>query len=130
MAWVEDEEGEGYIDTETSEFIPSKKVKFIHTDAWRGYAQPKKAVAGSSDTGTWSDSPCPTPKVSEELKKLESALKEAGIDSDEVAMQSSNAFMVKRWIVPKDEEKYQKAKRIAKKWLGTHKETRYIHDAD
>lgn len=130
MAWVEDEETGEWYDTEKEEYIPKKKVKWVSTDAWRGYYKPSKAVAGSSDTGTWSDSPAPTPEVSRELKELEGYLNEAGIDTDEVALRSSNLFMAKRWIIPKDEEKYQKAKKLAKKWLSAHeRETRHIHDA-
>jgi hypothetical protein len=106
----------------------STKKKWIKTDAWRGYEQPVYAVAGSSDTGTWEDSPCPSYEVDKELKDFQKFLQEKGIKSKIVNAQSSNAFMSKRWVVA-EQDKYAEAKELAKQYLK-EKETKYIHDAD
>ena len=44
--------------------------RYHRIDGWRGFWIPGTAVAGVSDTGTWSDSPCPTPAVKAELRAL------------------------------------------------------------
>jgi hypothetical protein len=101
-------------------------------DAWgRGIiVQPIYAVAGSNDTGMWSDSPCPSDKVTAELNMMKQELKNAGIPSKEAGTPSSNVFMGRRWlIVPK--EKFTEAKKIADKFLKEHEaDTKYIYGAD
>jgi hypothetical protein len=104
------------------------KSKWIATDAWRGYYQPAYAVLGSSDTGTWSDSPCPSDKVNEELKGFQGFLKGNGIHSVIKTGRSSNVFMIKRWVVVSQWD-FKKAKKIAGNYLK-EKETRYVHEAD
>ena len=101
-------------------------------DAWgRGRViQPIYAVAGSNDTGMWSDSPCPSDKVTYELDMMKMELEKAGIPSKEAGTPSSNVFMGRRWIVV-PVEKYPEAKKIADKFIKEHEaDTKYIYGAD
>jgi hypothetical protein len=108
----------------------STKKKWIKTDAWRGYEQPAYAVLGSSDTGTWEDSPCPSYEVDKELKDFQKFLQEKGIKSKIINAKSSNVFMIKRWIVP-EQNKYIEVKKLAEQYLKEKKEEiKYIHEAD
>jgi len=110
-----------------------KPKKRYHTgDGWgRGsYDIPALAVAGSSDTGTWSDSPCPSGEVSKELKGIMNALKKEGLHPKELgATRSGNVFMGKRWVgVP--EKEWKKAMLKSKIYLKKHGEDiSFIHDA-
>ena len=106
------------------------KGKWIKTDMWRGYYQPAFAVAGSSDTGTSSDSPAPSGEVMSELNDLKKFLKDKGINSQTRTNRSSNVFMVKRWVVVSPSD-YGKAKNLADQYLKKHySETSHIHEAD
>lgn len=73
---------------------------WVSTDGWRGYERPEYAIAGSSDTGMWSDSPAPSDKVTGELEGIKEYLSKNGIRTKEIATKSSNVFMVKRWLIP------------------------------
>lgn len=111
----------------------STKTKVTDTgDAWgRGrVVQPIYAVAGANDTGTWEDSPNPSYKVNEELKALQKHLEEKGIKSKIVHSESSNVFMIRRWIVP-EQDKFEEAKKLADKYLKEKEnKTKYIYGAD
>jgi hypothetical protein len=104
--------------------IPKKK--WIKTDVWRGYGRSAYAVLGSSDTGMWEDSPCPSDKVHKELESFREFLRNKGIDSSIKTEQSSNVFMVKRWVVVQPDD-YKEAKKLAQQYLKENK-TSYIHD--
>jgi len=107
------------------------KMKWIATDGWRGYEQPIDAVAGSSDTGEWSDSPAPSHIVTKELRGLQTYLKEHGMASKIVSSRSGNGFMSKRWVVPARADDFSKAKLFATKYLKAHdKDTSFIHSSD
>ena len=100
-------------------------------DPWgRGsYSIPSHAVMGSSDTGTYSDSPCPSNLVAKELYDFRTVLKMHGIDSKFESTQSGNLFMVKLWVVV-DAENVRKARQLAKRYLKKHdRDTQFIHDA-
>jgi hypothetical protein len=106
----------------------STETEWVSTDGWRGYERPIYAIAGASDTGMWSDSPCPTNIVSEELGALKQYLRSKGIKYREIAGRSSNAFMAKRWIISTVEH-HKKALRVANEWLQKNRHTtRYIHE--
>jgi len=106
------------------------KGKWIKTDAWRGYYQPANAVAGSSDTGTLSDSPAPSDKVKNELDDLRKFLKQKGISSRMRLSKSSNVFMAKRWVIVSPSD-FRKAKKLADSYLvKNYGKTTYIHEAD
>jgi len=110
--------------------VKKQKAKWVSTDGWRGYTQSPYAVAGSSDTGMWSDSPAPSKLVYEELKQFQSFLSKKGIKSQMKITQSSNVFNAKRWVVVSPND-YGKAKKLATQYLKQKKsETRFIHEAD
>lgn len=102
-------------------------------DGWGrdSYAIPQYAVAGSSDTGRWSDSPAPTDKVHAELNRVrKEVLRPAGIRARIVATQSGNAFMRKLWITVHSRD-FQAAAQLVSNWLAKHNaDTNYVHDAD
>jgi len=130
-----------FIDKRRSGKEPSKIIKFSAKtkvtnkgDAWgRGrIEQPVYAVAGVNDTGSWSDSPCPSVDVKKELDMIKKELAQAGVPTKEFggSYGSSNVFMGRRWLVaPKND--FPKAKKLANKLLKKHeKETEYIYGAD
>jgi hypothetical protein len=103
---------------------------WVSTDGWRGYSQPIYAVAGSSDTGTWSDSPAPTPTVKKEIADARKFLRSRGISTKASLSHSSNLFMGKRWIVASIED-YEKARKLMAEYLKEHeRDTQHIHEAD
>jgi len=104
----------------------SRKQKWVKIDAWRGYNQPSFAVAGVSDTGTWSDSPCPSNRVHDEIKMAQAALRSHGIHTRITTARSSNVFMQKIWIIVSPQD-MARAKRIVAGMRGT---TQYLHGAD
>lgn len=108
--------------------IPSRYHKI---DGWRGYRIPGPAVVGSSDTGTWSDSPCPTPMVRAEIRRFQrECLRPAGIKSRTRFGGSSNVFCGKRWVCVSPDD-WPRAKALADAWLKEHHtDTRFIHSAD
>lgn len=111
----------------------SQKTKVTDKgDAWgRGQViQPIYAVAGANDTGSWSDSPCPTVDVNKELAMIKKELAQAGVPTKEFGTHSSNVFMGRRWLVaPID--KFPMAKKLAKKLIKKHEsDTKYLYGAD
>lgn len=70
---------------------------WVSTDGWRGYNEPKYAVAGANDTGGWDDSPCPSHVATAELDAIKKAL--GKIPHKEVVCDTSNVFCVHRYIV-------------------------------
>jgi len=71
----------------------SKKKEWISTDAWRGHYQFIDAVAGANDTGSWSDSPCPTHVREYEMAQAIHLLRKAKIKYKTAWCESSNCFM-------------------------------------
>lgn len=116
----------------TSNQIPAARAGRYHRiDGWRGYSCPALAVAGASDTGTWDDSPCPTPKVLKELRRFRrEALRPLGIRTVMRTGASSNVFCGKRWVCVVDRADYPRAAQAALDWMRENKSTTsYIHDA-
>jgi hypothetical protein len=117
----------------TEKVVQAEKVpnsRYHKTDDWRGYEIPYKAVLGSSDTGMWSDSPCPSDKVEAELQDAKKFLEGKGIKASFSSTPSSNVFMVKRWLVVPERQR-DVALKLAKQYLDEKKnETQYIHDAE
>lgn len=70
----------------------SEKKTYIRTDGWRGYEQPINAVGGCNHTGSWSDSPCPTKVVAEEIEAFRKMLRKERIQSKLLACRTSNVF--------------------------------------
>jgi len=107
--------------------IPSR---YRRLDAHRGYSIPGPAIAGASDTGTDSDSPCPTPRVKHEIRELQRWLKTVGITTRTRYGGSSNIFCGKRWLCVVDGKQHAKAMMLANQWLeDNRRNTHYIHDA-
>src|SRR5688500_11464785 len=100
-------------------------------DGWcrDSYAIPQYAVLGSSDCGSWSDSPAPTDQVREELEQFRAVLRANRIRSRLAYTHSGNIFMLKRWVVVHSRD-YERANQLANDFLQQHQDTtRYVHDA-
>lgn len=95
----------------------STKKKWISTDAWRGYEQPINAVAGANDTGSYSDSPCPSSVCKEELNRFKKKLKEEKIPFRQMVCRSSNVFCACRYILTHPENRIRAAQ-IASEMSG------------
>jgi len=87
--------------------LEDSKILFTHLlgadgvhvmDAWRAWKVPFTAVAGSNDTGTWSDSPCPSHSVNSELESIMSFLKKHGMRPYACYAQTSNVFCIARYV--------------------------------
>lgn len=109
------------------------KRRYHRIDGWRGYFIPATAICGASDTGTWEDSPCPTPAVLAEIRDFRrKVLRPHGIKSRTRIGQSSNVFCAKRWVCvsPKD---WPRAFELANAYLDKHDkelhDLRFLHDA-
>lgn len=115
-----------------SNYTNPYRQRYHKIDGWRGYPIPARAVAGASDTGTWDDSPCPTPQVKAELKRFQrECLRPHGIHSRIRHGSSSNVFCGKHWIVVCEFDQFERAAQLAADWLEEHRyDTRFIHDAD
>ena len=100
-------------------------------DGWGrdSYAIPQFAVMGSSDCGTWSDSPAPSDLVADELEGFRKILRASHIRSRIRFTHSGNVFMSKRWVAVAAKDFFQ-ANALATSYLEQHHaDTRYIHDA-
>lgn len=106
----------------------SFRTKYVRSDAWRGYRQPVFAVAGVNDTGMWSDSPCPSNIVGQELRQARGVLRKHGLKSRTTTSRSSNVFCGKRWLVV-PEPNLLKAKKVLSR-SGLYSKTRYLYEAD
>jgi hypothetical protein len=83
----------------------SLKTKYIRTDGWRGYEQPVNAVCGANDTGSFSDSPCPSHVRKAEIGKAVKLLRQNKIPYRTTWCQSSNVFCVHQYVVVAPEHK-------------------------
>jgi hypothetical protein len=77
----------------------STRKRWISTSAWRGYEQPVYAVCGANNTGTCSDSPCPSDVCNSELRKAGAILRKAGIRYKRTICRSSNVFCAHVYLV-------------------------------
>jgi len=102
-------------DMETKEKFVMKK-QWVSTDAWRGGYFPFYYVAGANDTGTWDDSPCRSEVATSELKQVREHLKRNGVSSRAMVCQSSNIFMVRRFIVVKPSD-FDRAKSLVQQFM-------------
>ena len=101
------------------------------SDGWgrSSYRIPQYGVVGSSDCGTWPDSPANSDRVAAELEGFRRVLRSNRIRSRIRFTQSGNVFMVKRWVVVHSRD-FAKANELAAEYLREHhSDTRYIHDA-
>jgi len=111
--------------------LQNPKRRYHRIDGWRGYYVPACAILGSSDTGTWEDSPCNSDDVLAEINLFrKQVLRPNGIKSRSVFGTSSNIFCAKRWLVV-DKSDFEKASKLALDWLEENSfTTDYVHSAD
>ena len=110
--------------------LQNPKRRYNNIDGWRGYWVPALAIAGSSDTGTYPDSPCPSTVVLQEITRIrKEVLLPAGIKSRSRFGNSSNIFCAKRWLVVSKRD-FEKAAVIVNQWLNDNRSsTSYVHNA-
>ena len=105
--------------------------RYHRTDGWRGYPIPRFAIIGASDTGEWSDSPCPTREVKAEIRRFQrEVLRPLGIKSRQRIGVTSNVFCGKRWlVVPRGS--FCTAAAAALEWMEKNDlSLQYLHTAD
>ena len=80
------------------------KTKYVHTGGRSGYEEYVNTVAGANDTGTYSDSPCPSGQRKAEIALATSVLRKNKIRFRTGWGTSSNCFMARQQILvaPKD----------------------------
>lgn len=104
--------------------------RYHKTDGWRGYAVPGCAIAGSSDTGMWSDSPCPSDRVEAEINRFREAALEAGFPTALRAGETSNVFCAKVWVTV-NARRWHAAARWAAEWIKDNDASlNYLHAAE
>lgn len=106
-------------------------IKTYHKiDGWRGYTIPALAVAGVSDTGTWSDSPARSDDGQREISRLRNVLKSRGINTYLAWTCTSNVFCIKQWVMVRG-VKYFEAKSIAQDFIDREGDNlRLLHNTD
>lgn len=83
----------------------SMRTKWVATSGWRGYGSFENSVAGANDTGTWSDSPCPTPVRQREIGMAKTALRKAGIRYRTAWARTSNCFSLGQHVLVAPEDR-------------------------
>lgn len=70
----------------------SFQKRWVATSGWHGYVEYVDGVAGANDTGSWSDSPCPSHVRKREIAMAKAALRKAGIRHRTAWGVTSNCF--------------------------------------
>lgn len=85
----------------------SMKTRWVATSGWHGYMTFDNSVAGANDTGTWDDSPCPTPVRKREIGMAKTALRKAGVRHRTAWARTSNCFSMGQHVLvaPTDRER-------------------------
>lgn len=97
---------------------------YHRTDAWRYYRVPLTVVAGASDTGNWSDSPC---RPEDEIETFRTYLRSKGIRSSLAWTATSNLFCIKRWVQVHPRN-LNEAQSLASEYFARHSsELRLLH---
>lgn len=91
--------GKPFVDHSDEIYDRIGRSSYMKIDGWRGYRKPVFAVEEVSDTGTWSDSPCPSSKAEEKVKETKRVLKAHGVKSYEAFGTTSNVFCMKRYVI-------------------------------
>lgn len=91
----------------------SMKQRWVATSGWRGYMTFDNSVAGANDTGTFDDSPCPSPVRAREIGMAKAALRKAGIRHRTAWARTSNCFSVGQHVLvaPQDRQRALEALR-------------------
>ena len=89
-----------------SKTINTTKTRYVRLDGWRGYSQPVNAVGACNDTGTWSDSPCPSHVAKREIDEFKAILRKNDIRYRSTNGATSNVFCGKHYVCvhPDDRE--------------------------
>jgi hypothetical protein len=111
------------IDTKNVGKVFDLSRKYVKTDGWRGYEQPNFAVCGANDTGSWSDSPCPSNISASELTQAKKALN--GIPSKLITCETSNVFCVHHYLIVPPVH-FEAAKNKVKEFIN-NTETRLLY---
>jgi hypothetical protein len=93
----------------------SEKTKWVSTSGWRGYVEPINAVAGANNTGSWSDSPCPSNVCETEITGFRKLLRKNGIRSKLKVCATSNIFCTSVYVLVHPDNK-EKAIEIAENY--------------
>lgn len=107
-------------------------ARYHRIDGWRGYWIPDGAIAGASNTGMSSDSPCPTTAVLAELRAFAKAVcRKNGIKYRIRAGTTSNVFCQKLYVIVLKKD-YERALAFANEWFktGDYGKTSYIHGCE
>lgn len=105
--------GEPFVDHSDEIYDRIGRSSRVKIDGWRGYSRPMFAVEEVSDTGTWSDSPCPSSKAEEKVKETIATLKSRKVKAYEAFGTTSNVFCMKRYVIVRGID-YAKAVEILK----------------
>ena len=106
------------------------KKKYVRTDGWRGYEQPIYAVAGWNDTGSWSDSPCPSDLGIKESQLVKRVLRQNGIHFRVMSCQSSNVFCVHHYLIVPVEQ-IEQARKVVSEWYKINRaNTRLLYSVE
>lgn len=105
--------------------------RYHRSDAWRGYVIPANAIACANDTGTHSDSPCPSDVSEREINDLRAHLKAMKINTTIRFGETSNVFCGKRWLCVTRIANFAKAASATMTYLAEHDgDTRLLHSAE
>lgn len=91
--------------------VISRRTKWVSDGGWSGRAVPIDAVCAANDTGSFSDSPCPSTLRESEIKRAKAILRKAGIYYRSVWGVSSNIFLAIQYLVTAPEDK-ERAKEL------------------
>lgn len=85
--------------------INTTKTKYVRIDGWRGYSMPINAVGAANDTGTWSDSPCPSHIAEKEINEFKALLRAEKIKYRGTAGNTSNVFCGKHYVCVHEDDR-------------------------
>lgn len=91
----------------------SKKMKWVATSGWHGHHEPVNGVCGANDTGTWSDSPCPSTLREREIKMATSLLRKNDIKYVTIWGRTSNVFCNTQYVVV-ESQNIERAKELVR----------------
>ena len=91
--------GKPFVDHSDEIYERIGRSSCMKIDGWRGYRKPMFAVEEVSDTGTWSDSPCPSNVAEETVKETIATLKARKVKAYEAFGTTSNVFCMKRYVI-------------------------------
>jgi hydroxymethylpyrimidine pyrophosphatase-like HAD family hydrolase len=103
----------------------NEEMNYIRTDGWRGYEEPKYAIAGANNAGNWADSPCKSDICESEIKDIREYLLDHNVPTKIKVCETSNIFCVHVYLIPKVKD-YQKGVELVGKYLSEN-ETKLLY---